>query len=192
MRVSGFCLVFNLQNKVEVSRLKGSKIIFGIKSNLYHQYIIMERSLLIIKPDGVARSLTGEILSRFEKKGFKIIGTKFLSAESKTLADHYAEHYGKPYYPLIEQGMMMGPIFVFGLEGPVGTVEVIRKMLGKTDPMKAEPGTIRGDYCVSMGRNVCHASDSVESAERELKVWFKPEELITYTSINNQLFYRQE
>lgn len=153
----------------------------------------MERTLLIIKPDGVARSLIGDILSRFEKKGFKIIGTKFLTPDKEILALHYAEHTNEWYYSLIEQGMTMGPVFVFAVEGPVGTVQVVRNMLGKTDPMQAaDPGTIRGDYCVSTGRNVCHASDSVEAATRELNIWFKPEELIKYNSVSHQLFYRQE
>lgn len=139
------------------------------------------RSLLIIKPEGVARGLVGEILTRFEKKGFQLCASKMTVATSELLAQHYAEHVGKDYYPGVEKSMMLGPIFVFVLEGPDGTIPFIRKMLGKTNPMDADVGTIRGDFSVDYSRNVCHASDSIEAAEREISVWFRPDEVISNT-----------
>lgn len=151
--------------------------------------IRMEQSLLIIKPDGVARSLSGEILTRFEKKGFKICGMKFIRATADQLKDHYAEHVHKSFYADIEASMMTGPILVFVLEGPVDTVKTIRQMLGATDPLKSAPGTIRGDYCLTYRRNICHASDSVEAGLREIAIWFKPDELIKYDMHNHVLIY---
>lgn len=149
------------------------------------------RSLLIVKPDGVARGLVGKILTRFEKKGFTIVGTKMTVATPDILAQHYEDLVDKPFYPNIVASMTMGPIFVFVLEGPTGMVEFIRKMLGKTDPMTADVGTVRGDLCVATGRNLCHASDSVETAEKEIELWFKPEELLPYeTRLNHNLLYR--
>jgi len=158
-------------------------------TNLQHQ---LECSLLIIKPDGVARGLIGEILSRFEKKGFQLLATKFMMATKELLAAHYIEHYGKDYYPGIESSMLVGPIFIFVVVGRTGTVKFIRKMLGKTDPMESEPGTIRGDLAVERSCNVCHASDSVEAAEREICVWFKSNELIAYARPNHYLFYGED
>jgi nucleoside-diphosphate kinase len=138
------------------------------------------QSLLIIKPDGVARGLIGQIVTRFEQKGFRLVGSKMVNATPDLLAKHYPEHFGKDYYPSIEKSMTAGPMFVFVLEGPDGTVEYIRKMLGATNPMKADVGTIRGDLAIDYGHNVCHASDSVEAAKREISVWFKEEELAFY------------
>lgn len=135
------------------------------------------QSLLIVKPDGVARGLIGHILTRFELKGFKLIGSKMVNATPDMLAQHYPEHYGKDYYHAIEKSMTEGPMFVFVLEGPDGTVGYIREMLGATNPMKADIGTIRGDFATDYGHNVCHASDSIESAKREIDLWFKKEEL---------------
>ena len=138
----------------------------------------MERSLIIVKPSAVMRGLTGRILSRFEDKNFRIIGSKIVNATKEELKLHYAEHYGKPYYSEIEVSMMSGPIFIFAIKGSKGSVAFIRKMLGTTHPMEAEPGTIRGDFAQSTDQNICHASNSVESGEREINVWFKSGELI--------------
>lgn len=152
----------------------------------------MEQSLLIIKPEGVARGLIGDILTRFERKGFYLCASKMIMATPELLAKHYAEHYGREYYPTIESSMMSGPLFVFVLEGPTGIVSFIRKMLGTTYPMQAEVGTIRGDYSVHCCRNICHASDSVEAANKEIAVWFKSEEVIPSSCkrLNHELLYR--
>lgn len=148
------------------------------------------QSLLIIKPEGVARGLIGKILTRFEQKGFHLIASKMAKATPEILALHYAEHYGKDYYPGVEASMMTGPIFVFVLEGPIDTVKFIRKMLGTTNPMNADLGTIRGDFSVASGRNICHASDSIDAANREIELWFKPEELIVCKRLNHDLLYK--
>lgn len=138
----------------------------------------MEYSLLIVKPDAVKRGLIGEVLGRFEKRGFRIVGSKMVNATPDILKQHYAEHYGKDYYQGIEDSMMIGSIFVFVVEGLVGTVATIRTMLGKTDPLQSAPGTIRGDLALNRTHNVCHASDSTESADREIAIWFEPDELV--------------
>jgi nucleoside-diphosphate kinase len=132
----------------------------------------MEQSLLIIKPDAVKRGIIGEVLSRFEKRGFRMTNGFYCHPTPELLKQHYAEHYGKSYYQNIEDGMMSGPIFVFVLQGPIGTVGVVRTMLGKTDPLDSAPGTIRGDFALEKSNNVCHASDSFSSAEREIAIWF--------------------
>jgi nucleoside-diphosphate kinase len=148
-----------------------------------------ERSLIIVKPDGVARNLIGKILSRFEQKGFQLIATKFMMATSELLSKHYVEHINRDYYSAIEYSMLIGPIFIFVVEGCEGTVKFIRKMLGKTDPMESELGTIRGDLSIEKNCNICHASDSIESANREINIWFKPEELVSYVRCNHNLYY---
>jgi|SRR5579872_4548820 len=151
----------------------------------------MERSLLIIKPDGVARGLIGKILTRFEEKGFYIIASKMTMATSEILDQHYADLVNKIYYPNIVSSMTLGPIFVFVLEGPTGSVEYIRKMVGETYPMDADVGTIRGDYCITVGRNVCHASDSIVTAKNEIALWFNPEEILKDCDRpNHNLLYR--
>lgn len=133
----------------------------------------MEQSLLIIKPDAVKRGLIGKVLTRFEERGFKIVASKIVEkASSDILSVHYAEHVGRDYYDNLEKSMQAGSIFVFIVRGPTGTVGVIRTMLGKTNPLESTPGTIRGDFALHKMDNVCHASDSVESAQRESLIWF--------------------
>jgi len=110
-------------------------------------------------------------------------------ATPELLAKHYVEHVGKDYYPGLESSMLVAPIFIFVIEGGDGIVKYVRRMLGKTDPMNSDPGTIRGDMSVDKSCNVCHASDSVESGKREIEVWFKPEEIISYVRPNHSLYY---
>lgn len=109
-------------------------------------------------------------------------------ATSELLAKHYVEHVGKNYYPGLESSMLVGPIFVFVLKGD-SIVKYVRRMLGKTDPMDSDPGTIRGDLSVDKSCNVCHASDSVESVKREIEVWFKSEEIVSYARSNHRMYY---
>ena len=135
-----------------------------------------ERTLVIIKPDGVARGLTGEILARFEKKGLSIAGLKLLNVDRATAEKHYAEHAGKTFFPSLLQFISSGPVAVFCLEGN-GAIGVVRGLVGPTSGLKAPGGTIRGDLALSGQNNLIHASDSPESAERELALWFKPAEL---------------
>jgi nucleoside-diphosphate kinase len=134
-----------------------------------------EQTLVLIKPDGVARSLTGEIISRIEAKGYVVTGLKMLMPSAKQLADHYAEHEGKPFHAPLIEFMSSGPIVAIRLEGD-RVIEGFRALAGATDPTAAAPGTIRGDLGRDWGekvqKNLVHGSDSVESATRELGIWF--------------------
>lgn len=138
----------------------------------------IQRTLMLVKPDGVARGLIGKVLTRFENKGFRFPAMKMVMPNKELLRQHYAEHADKPYYSGIEQSMTMGPILAMVVEGHE-SIKVCRKMLGATKPEEAEPGTIRFDFAEYMRQNVCHASDSEESAEREIGLWFDDAE-ITY------------
>jgi nucleoside-diphosphate kinase len=134
-----------------------------------------EQTLVLIKPDGVARSLTGEIIRRIESKGYAITGLRMLSATPAQLAAHYAEHEGKPFYAPLIEFMSSGPIVAIRVEGD-RVIEGFRSLAGTTDPTTAAPGTIRGDLGRDWGekvqKNLVHGSDSVESASRELGIWF--------------------
>lgn len=141
----------------------------------------MERSLILFKPDAVQRRLCGALLSRLETKGLKIVGLKMLQVTKELSAKHYAEHVTKPFYPLLEQFITSGPVVAVVVEGP-GAVAVVRTMMGPTNGQQAAPGTIRGDYGVSRQMNLMHGSDSVEAAQREIAVYFSPNELVSYES----------
>ena len=143
----------------------------------------MERTFIAIKPDAVQRGLIGEILQRFEKKGFKIIGLKFVQLDRETAEKHYAEHVGKPFYEKLVRFITSGPLVVMAVKGK-NAVEVSRRMMGATDPSKADVGTIRADFAQILERNVIHGSDSKESAEREIKIHFKDSELVSKWSRN--------
>ncbi len=137
----------------------------------------LEKTLVILKPDAVARRLAGRILSRFEDKGFSIAAMKYMKIDAALADKHYAEHKEKPFFPSLTKFITSGPVIVLALEG-VDAVPVIRKMVGATNGRAAEPGSIRGDFGMSRGFNLIHASDSPESAERELALFFKPEDFI--------------
>ena len=139
--------------------------------------VLHERTLVIIKPDGVARGLVGEILTRFEKKGLSIVGLKFINVDRATAEKHYAEHAAKPFFPSLLSFISSGPVAVFCLEGQ-GAISVVRGLVGPTSGLKAPGGTIRGDLALSGQNNLIHASDSPESAQRELELWFKNGELV--------------
>lgn len=134
-----------------------------------------EQTLVLVKPDGVARSLTGEIISRIEKKGYVVTGLKMLTPTTEQLAAHYAEHEGKPFYAPLIDFMSSGPIVAIRVEGD-RVIEGFRSLAGTTDPTTAAPGTIRGDLGRDWGekvqKNLVHGSDSSESADRELRIWF--------------------
>ena len=138
----------------------------------------MERTFVAIKPDAVKRGLIGRIIKRFENKGYKIIGLKMLHPTVEMAEKHYQEHLGKPFYPRLIRYITSGPIIAMVLEGE-NTVEGARHMMGSTRPNDAEVGTIRADFAQTMEFNVVHGSDSVESASREIDIYFKPEELCT-------------
>lgn len=148
----------------------------------------MERTYLMIKPDGVQRGLIGEIVSRFEKKGLKLVAAKLMVISKETAENHYGEHKGKPFFPSLISYITSGPVFAMVWEGD-NAVQVCRNMMGKTNPQDSAPGTIRGDYCMVTGLNIIHGSDSPASAEREIGIFFKPEELIDYSKDSDKWIY---
>lgn len=136
----------------------------------------MERTFIAIKPDGVQRRLVGEVIGRFEDKGFTLVGLKLMSVSRELAENHYDVHKDKPFFDGLVKFITSGPLVAMVWEGE-GVVAAARKMIGATNPLTAEPGTIRGDYAVSIGRNLIHGSDAVETAQREIGLWFKEEEL---------------
>ena len=150
----------------------------------------LERTYIMVKPDGVQRGIVGDIIARFEKKGFKLLALKLYSPTKELLEEHYRDIKDKPFYPDLVSYMLMGPVVSMIWQGRE-VVKTGRKMLGATNPLNSEPGTIRGDYCIESGRNIIHGSDSVESAEREIKLWFKPEEIQAYTRDADKWIYEK-
>lgn len=139
----------------------------------------MQCSLVLLKPDCVQRRLMGEVISRFEAKGLNIVGMRMLRVSPELAKQHYAEHVTKPFYPALESFITSAPIVAMAVEG-LEAIRVVRDMLGATNGLKAAPGTIRGDFSSSRQMNLVHASDSEESAARELKLYFAPEQLCSY------------
>lgn len=140
----------------------------------------MEKTFLMVKPDGVQRSITGEIVQRFEKKGYHLVGAKLMMIPQEVAEQHYAEHKERPFFGELISFITSGPVFAMVWQGD-NVIKVAREMMGKTNPTEAAPGTIRGDFAVQMGMNIIHGSDSVESAEREIGLFFNQNELIEYT-----------
>ncbi len=139
----------------------------------------MQKTLVLLKPDCVERRLIGEIIGRFENKGLNLIAMKMLQVSPALSKQHYAEHVAKPFYPNLEAFITSSPIVALALEG-LEAIRVVRDMLGATSGLKAAPGTIRGDFSSSRQMNLVHASDSEESATRELALYFQPSELCAY------------
>jgi nucleoside-diphosphate kinase len=139
----------------------------------------LQRTLVIVKPDGVQRGLVGPILSRLEARGLKIVGLKLVQVSQDLAARHYAEHEGKGFYAGLLQYITSAPVIVACVEG-TSAVQMVRNAVGATNPLNAAPGTIRGDYALDIGRNLIHASDAPETADRELALWFKNDELVGY------------
>jgi len=140
-----------------------------------------ERTFIAIKPDAVQRGLVGNIVSRFEQKGFKLLAMKYLKPSQQLLELHYEEHSGRSFFPSLISYMQSGPVVASVWEG-TGVVSAARSLLGATNPVTAAPGTIRGDLGLATGRNLCHASDSTQSAEREISLWFSKEEIVLWDS----------
>lgn len=138
----------------------------------------MERALIILKPDAVQRGFVGPILSRIERRGLKLQGLKLMQVDEALARRHYAEHEGKGFFGSLVSYITSAPVVVAVVTGKPGTVEMVRAMVGATNPAKAAPGTIRGDFGVEIGRNLIHASDSPESGERETAIFFQPAELV--------------
>ena len=138
-----------------------------------------ERTLVLLKPDAVQRGLAGRIISRLEDRGLKIVGLKLMQMDMPTAQRHYAEHVEKPFFAGLAEFMMSRPLIAMAVEGK-NAVEVLRKMMGATNPQNAEPGTIRSDLAVDIARNLIHGSDSPESAARELAIFFGDGDLLDY------------
>jgi len=148
----------------------------------------LEETFVMIKPDGVQRCIVGKIIQRFEQKGLKIKGLKMYQMTTKEAEEHYAEHKDKNFYKNLISFITSGPVVSMVIEGK-GAVSIVRSMVGKTDPKDAASGTIRGDYGIDLGRNVIHASDSHESAKREIEQHFSKKEMINYRRIDEDWLY---
>ena len=139
----------------------------------------MERTLVLVKPDGVQRGLVGEIISRLERTGLKLVAMKMLRMDREMAGKHYAIHQGKPFFEGLVSFITSSPLIAAVFEGG-SAVEVVRKTMGATDPVKAAPGTIRGDLALDIGRNVVHGSDSIENAQKEISLFFSAKEIVNY------------
>lgn len=147
--------------------------------------MVKERTFVMIKPDAVQRGLIGKIIQRFEDKGIKIVAMKMVSVKRELAERHYGIHKGKPFFEPTVNYITSSPVVAMVLEG-IGAIEMVRNMMGKTDPQKADMGTVRGDFGQFIGRNIVHGSDGPETAQFEINLWFKPEEISNFTRIDEE------
>ncbi|NJL89751.1 MAG: nucleoside-diphosphate kinase [Coleofasciculaceae cyanobacterium SM2_1_6] len=148
----------------------------------------MERTFIAIKPDGVQRGLVGDVIKRFETKGFTLVGMKFMNVSKELAEKHYDVHKERPFFSGLVEFITSSPVVAMVWEGE-GVVASARKIIGATNPLTAELGTIRGDFGVSIGRNLIHGSDAIETAKTEIALWFTPEELVTWQPVVNPWLY---
>ncbi len=139
----------------------------------------MERTLVLIKPDGVQRGLIGEVLSRLEKRGLRLVGAKFMHVSQELAETHYAIHQGKPFYDGLIKYITSAPVMAMVWEGP-NAIAAVRQTMGSTRPIEAAPGSVRHDFALEVGRNLTHASDSVENGQAEVSLWFTDQELVSW------------
>jgi nucleoside-diphosphate kinase len=151
----------------------------------------MERTLIIVKPEGVQRGLIGDVISRFERRGLKFTGMKLIQITPELAEQHYGVHKGKPFYEGLVKHISSGPVVVAVLEGPKA-ISVVRTTMGATNAAEAIPGTIRGDYALEIGFNIIHGSDGPETATQEINLFFKPEELVNYSLETDKWVYEQK
>lgn len=137
------------------------------------------RTLILLKPDAVQRGLIGELVSRIERRGLKIVGLKLIQIDQALARKHYTAHLEKPFYPGLEKFITSSPVIALAVQG-MNAIDVMRQIMGATDPSKAVPGTVRADFGLSVGMNLMHGSDSPEAAERELALYFKPGEIVDW------------
>ncbi|KAG0380139.1 MAG: nucleoside diphosphate kinase [Linnemannia gamsii] len=149
--------------------------------------MVLERTYIMVKPDGVERGLVGEIIKRFENKGFQLVALELKSPTRDLLEKHYADLSSKPFFGGLMNYMMSGPVVAMVWSGK-GVVKSGRVLLGETNPLASLPGTIRGDFCIDVGRNLCHGSDSVENAEKEIALWFT-NGVINHKRVMEKLIY---
>ncbi|MEW5829068.1 MAG: nucleoside-diphosphate kinase [Chloroflexota bacterium] len=139
----------------------------------------MERTLVLVKPDGVQRGLIGEVIARLERRGLRLAAAKFIAVSLELAETHYAIHKGKPFYDGLISYITSSPVMAMAWEGP-NAVAAVRQTMGATRPTEAAPGSLRHDFALEIGRNLTHASDTVENGEKEVALWFKPEELVDW------------
>ena len=139
----------------------------------------MERTLVLIKPDGVQRGLVGEIVGRLERRGLRLVAAKFTRVSEDLAARHYAVHKGKSFYDGLIRYITSSPVLAMVWEGPAA-IEAVRQTMGATDPKQADPGSVRHDFGLQVGRNLTHASDGPDTAEQEIPLWFEPEEIVSW------------
>jgi nucleoside-diphosphate kinase len=142
----------------------------------------LERTLIIVKPEGVQRGLIGPVLARFESKGYKVVALKLMRISRELAVRHYAEHQGKPFFDGLVAHITSSPVVVGVLEGP-SAIATVRLLMGPTRPTEAPPGTIRGDFAVDVGMNIVHGSDGADAAQREIALFFQPEEILEYPRV---------
>ena len=148
----------------------------------------MEKTFLMVKPDGVQRNLIGEVVKRFESKGFKLAGAKLMVISNELAEKHYGEHKERPFFGELVDFITSGPVFAMVWEGE-NVIATARQMMGKTNPQEAAPSTIRGDFGVTVGKNIIHGSDSPESAEREISLFFDESEIVSYNKQDSAWVY---
>jgi nucleoside-diphosphate kinase len=139
----------------------------------------MEQTFVFVKPDGVQRGLIGEIIARLEKRGLRLVGAKFIQVSQELAEEHYSIHKGKAFYDMLIAYVTSAPVMAMIWEGP-NAIAAVRQTMGATRPTEASPGSVRHDFSLEVGRNITHASDSIENAEKEIALWFKPEEVISW------------
>jgi len=144
----------------------------------------MEKTLVLVKPDGVQRGLIGEVIKRLERRGLKLVAAKFISVSRELAETHYSIHKGKPFYEALIQYILSAPVMAMVWEGP-SAIEAVRQTMGATRPTAAAPGSVRHDFGLEIGRNLTHASDSVENGVKEIFLWFMPEEIISWDRAND-------
>ena len=150
----------------------------------------MEKTFFLLKPDGVQRNLVSQVIGRFESKGYTLIGLKMMKVSRELAEKHYDVHREKPFFSGLVEFIISAPVVAMVWEGE-GVVTAARKIIGATNPLNAEPGTIRGDYGISIGRNLIHGSDAIETAQREINLWFKEEELISWEPTLKSWLYEE-
>lgn len=150
----------------------------------------MERTLVLVKPDGVQRGLIGEVIARFERRGLRLVAAKFIQVSTELAETHYGEHKGKVFYDGLISYITSAPVMAMVWEGP-NAVAAVRQTVGSTKPIESPPGSIRHDYALEVGRNLIHASDKPETGEREVALWFKSEELVDWKRAVDQWVFEK-
>src|SRR5512136_2103420 len=156
--------------------MSAARLVVNIKTSLE---AIVERTLVLVKPDGVQRGLIGEVILRLERRGLRLVGAKFIQVSNELAETHYAIHKGKPFYESLIRYITSAPVMAMVWEGP-NVVAAVRQTMGATRPTEAAPGSLRHDFALEVGRNLTHASDSVENGVTEVNLWFLPEELVEW------------